>query len=75
MTDPNNSRQINLLLDSDPQPTLILAADATVSDYNRATRELLTISKAPTPDALLPVNTQALVQAAIGQGRAIEDVE
>ncbi|MBN8237572.1 PAS domain S-box protein [Marinobacter hydrocarbonoclasticus] len=75
MTDPNNSRQINLLLDSDPQPTLILAADATVSDCNRATRELLTISKAPTPDALLPVNTQALVQAAIGQGRAIEDVE
>ena len=75
MTDPNNSRQINLLLDSDPQPTLILAANATVSDCNRATRELLTTSKAPTPDALLPVNTQALVQAAIGQGRAIEDVE
>src|SRR5690554_2137759 len=75
MTNPNNSRQISLLLDSDPQPTLILAADATVSDCNRATRELLTSSKAPSPDTLLPVNTPALVQAAISQGRAIEDVE
>ncbi|MBN7769758.1 PAS domain S-box protein [Marinobacter daepoensis] len=75
MTDPSNHRRINLLLDSDPQPTLLLEVGATVSDWNQATQALLSSHDGPFPEDLLPTNAVALVKAALEQGRAIENVE
>ncbi|MGC8121050.1 PAS domain-containing sensor histidine kinase [Marinobacter sp. VGCF2001] len=75
MSIPNDIKKINPLLDSDPQPTMILDSEAQVTGCNPAAHELLLASRLASPERLLPVNAAALIQATLNQGRAIENVE
>ena len=63
------------LHDADPQPGLILDGIGTVLQGNRAARDLCRIADLASAHKLLPINAQALVHAALEQGRAIENVE
>ncbi|MDO6440939.1 PAS domain S-box protein [Marinobacter sp. 2_MG-2023] len=63
------------LSDADPQPGLILSADATLLHSNRAAEALQVANRLLSPVDLLPTNTQALVKATMAQVRAIENVE
>ncbi len=63
------------LLGGDPQPALLLDAEARALDMNGAFRALLGERGAATLAALLPVNRQQLVRACLTQGRAVEGVE
>lgn len=61
------------LLDKDPQPSLLVAADARPLVRNAALQALVT--SADGLQRWLPSNHPALVQACLQQGRAIEEVE
>ncbi|MFN2361370.1 MAG: ATP-binding protein [Marinobacter sp.] len=63
------------LSDSDPEAGLVLSVNSMVLTSNTASRDLA--RKAGTEEVadLLPINTQALINASLSQGRAIEDVE
>jgi len=63
------------LLGGDPQPALLLDAEARALDMNGAFRALLGERGAAALEALLPVNRQQLVRACLTQGRAVEGVE
>ncbi len=61
------------LLDKDPQPSLLVAADAQPLGQNAALQTL--ISGVGSLQRCLPGNHVALVHACLHQGRAIEEVE
>jgi len=63
------------LLDHDPQPSLLLDAQARPLELNAALRVLLEQLSLAECESLLPVNYVSLVQACLGQARAIENVE
>ncbi|WP_168233160.1 PAS domain-containing sensor histidine kinase [Pseudomonas veronii] len=63
------------LLDHDPQPSLLLDAQARPLELNAALRALLEQLSLAECESLLPVNYVSLVQACLGQARAIENVE
>lgn len=63
------------LHDADPQPGLILDADGTVLEGNRASRKLCQTANLASRSGLLPINILALVKSALEQDRAIENVE
>ncbi|UCZ86296.1 PAS domain S-box protein [Pseudomonas sp. L5B5] len=70
-----SSPHLSRWLGHDPQPSLLLDAEARPLDFNPALRDWL--DDAPVLDvaSLLPVNLPALVRACLDQQRAIEDVE
>ena len=63
------------LLAADPQPTVLLDAQAQLLDSNLAVQRLLGERPLSTLAQLLPVNYVPLVRACLSQGRAIEAVE
>ncbi len=63
------------LPDADPQPGLILDRDGGLLKASRSAIDLAGSAGLDNPDALLPVNTQALVHSCLQQTRAIENVE
>ncbi|MCW2272269.1 Sensor protein FixL [compost metagenome] len=63
------------LLDSDPQPSLLLDASCAVLAVNPALQAMLGPWPERSADYWLPSNLQALVTACLGQVRAISDVE
>ncbi len=63
------------LPDADPEAGLVLGSDTTVLASNPAAKALGQAAAIEDVAGLLPVNTQALVNACISQGRAIEGVE
>lgn len=63
------------LPDSDPDAGLVLGYDNTVLSSNPAARALVQRAGMAGLAGLLPVNTQALINACLSQGRAIADVE
>ncbi|AZC56406.1 PAS domain-containing sensor histidine kinase [Pseudomonas chlororaphis] len=62
-------------LGHDPQPSLLLDAEARPVDLNPALRQWLESEASSEVAALLPVNHPALVRACLEQQRAIEEVE
>ncbi|AZD35006.1 Sensory box histidine kinase [Pseudomonas chlororaphis subsp. aurantiaca] len=62
-------------LGHDPQPSLLLDAEARPVDLNPALRQWLDSEASSEVAALLPVNHPALVRACLEQQRAIEEVE
>ena len=62
-------------LGHDPQPSVLLDAQAQPLDLNPALEQWLETAAPCTVSALLPVNHPALVRACLEQQRAIEDVE
>ncbi|MBP5065486.1 PAS domain S-box protein [Pseudomonas chlororaphis] len=62
-------------LGHDPQPSLLLDAEARPVDLNPALRQWLDTDGPHEVSALLPVNHPALVRACLEQQRAIEEVE
>ncbi|WP_025804114.1 PAS domain-containing sensor histidine kinase [Pseudomonas chlororaphis] len=62
-------------LGHDPQPSLLLDAEARPVDLNPALRQWLDNEAPSEVSALLPVNHPALVRACLEQQRAIEEVE
>ncbi|AZD85145.1 Sensory box histidine kinase [Pseudomonas chlororaphis subsp. aureofaciens] len=62
-------------LGHDPQPSLLLDAEARPLDLNPALRQWLDAEASSEVAALLPVNHPALVRACLEQQRAIEEVE
>ncbi|QQZ44079.1 PAS domain S-box protein [Pseudomonas sp. SK3(2021)] len=62
-------------LGHDPQPSLLLDAEARPVDLNPALRQWLDSAAPSEVAALLPVNHPALVRACLEQQRAIEEVE
>ncbi|MGA3825110.1 PAS domain-containing sensor histidine kinase [Pseudomonas chlororaphis] len=62
-------------LGHDPQPSLLLDAEARPLDLNPALRQWLDAEESSEVAALLPVNHPALVRACLEQQRAIEEVE
>ncbi|MGN7742471.1 PAS domain-containing sensor histidine kinase [Pseudomonas sp. 22526] len=62
-------------LGHDPQPSLLLDAEARPVDLNPALRQWLDSEASSEVVALLPVNHPALVRACLEQQRAIEEVE
>ncbi|UUT23958.1 PAS domain S-box protein [Pseudomonas sp. T8] len=62
-------------LGHDPQPSLLLDAEARPVDLNPALRQWLDAEASSEVAALLPVNHPALVRACLEQQRAIEEVE
>ncbi|MGC5704425.1 PAS domain S-box protein [Pseudomonas sp. NFXW11] len=62
-------------LGHDPQPSLLLDAEARPLDLNPALRQWLDSTANGAVAALLPVNHPALVRACLEQQRAIEQVE
>lgn len=65
----------NALLGADPQPSLLLDAQAQPLQLNAAMLKLLGGRPLPTVAAFLPVNAAQLVRACLQQNRAIEEVE
>ena len=65
----------SLLLGSDPQPSLLLDAQARPLQLNAALLALLGPQPLTTLRHWLPVNAEQLVRACLQQGRAIEEVE
>ncbi len=63
------------LLGSDPQPSLLLDAQARPLQLNAAMLQLLGERPLPAALELLPVNAAQLVRACLQQGRAIDGVE
>ncbi|MDZ7887867.1 MAG: PAS domain S-box protein [Pseudomonas sp.] len=63
------------LLAADPQPSLLLDAEAQLLEYNLALQGLLAERPLSALTQLLPVNYVPLVRACLSQGRAIEAVE
>jgi len=63
------------LLGADPQPSLLLDAQAQPLQLNAAMLELLGERPLPAVAAFLPVNAAQLVRACLQQDRAIEEVE
>ena len=63
------------LLSSDPQPALLLDADARLLESNAALQGLLGARSLAQVGELLPVNHLPLVRACLEQSRAIEAVE
>ena len=63
------------LLSSDPQPALLLDADARLLESNAALQGLLGARSLAQVGELLPVNHLPLVRACLEQARAIEAVE
>jgi PAS domain-containing protein len=63
------------LLGSDPQPSLLLDAQARPLQLNAAMLKLLDERPLPAALELLPVNAAQLVRACLQQGRAIDGVE
>jgi hypothetical protein len=66
-------KTLSPLLAKDPQPSLLLAADARPLATNPALQALL--QEGPPLAAWLPANCAALVRACLRQHRAIADVE
>lgn len=62
-------------LGHDPQPSVLLDAQAQPLDLNPALEQWLETAAPCTVSVLLPVNLPALVRACLEQQRAIEDVE
>ncbi|AZE22657.1 PAS domain-containing sensor histidine kinase [Pseudomonas chlororaphis] len=62
-------------LGHDPQPSLLLDAEARPLDLNPALRQWLDAEASSEVAVLLPVNHPALVRACLEQQRAIEEVE
>lgn len=62
-------------LGHDPQPSLLLDAEARPVDLNPALRQWLDTEASSEVAALLPVNHRDLVRACLEQQRAIEEVE
>ncbi|MGV6956990.1 PAS domain-containing sensor histidine kinase [Pseudomonas chlororaphis] len=62
-------------LGHDPQPSLLLDAEARPVDLNPALRQWLDAEASSEVAVLLPVNHPALVRACLEQQRAIEEVE
>ncbi|AIC19232.1 histidine kinase [Pseudomonas chlororaphis] len=62
-------------LGHDPQPSLLLDAEARPVDLNPALRQWLDAEASSEVAALLPINHPALVRACLEQQRAIEEVE
>ncbi|WP_028682094.1 PAS domain-containing sensor histidine kinase [Pseudomonas chlororaphis] len=62
-------------LGHDPQPSLLLDAEARPLDLNPALRQWLDAEASSEVAALLPINHPALVRACLEQQRAIEEVE
>lgn len=65
----------NALLGADPQPSLLLDAQAQPLQLNAAMLKLLGERPLPAVAEFLPVNAVQLVRACLQQGRAIEEVE
>ncbi|MCL7944110.1 ATP-binding protein [Marinobacter sp. ATCH36] len=63
------------LSDSDPEAGLVLGADSMVLASNTAAMTLARTAGTQEVAGLLPINTQALINASLSQGRAIENVE
>src|SRR5690606_10913884 len=63
------------LLSADPQPTLLLDAEARLLESNAALQGLLGERSLAQVGELLPVNHLPLVRACLAQGRAVEAVE
>ncbi|WP_212631483.1 ATP-binding protein [Pseudomonas sp. KB-10] len=63
------------LLSSDPQPALLLDAEARLLESNAALQELLGERALTQVGELLPVNHLPLVRACLEQSRAVESVE
>ncbi|MGO2134983.1 PAS domain S-box protein [Marinobacter sp.] len=63
------------LSDADPQPSVILDNSAHPLRSNQAAETLWMANNLQGPSSLLPPNVKALVNAALNQARAIEDVE
>lgn len=75
MTPTTKTPKINALLDSDPQPALLVDSQLQIQGLNSAARALVPTSIGSARKHLLPVNSAALVQSALSQGRTIENVE
>lgn len=63
------------LLDNDPQPSLLLDANAVLRAANPAMRDELNGWPPQSLSVLLPANHAALVRACLGQQRAVAEVE
>ncbi|WP_372965290.1 sensor histidine kinase [Marinobacter sp.] len=75
MFNSDNPKSFTQLLPQDPSPSLIVSADSSVLSSNSAAKALLGTKNDQEYAQVLPVNTAALVQAALSQGRAIDEVE
>lgn len=75
MNTTKNPSDFNQLIPNDPQPTLVVSRKLQVLASNRAADTLIRDAELNRPEQLLPVNAAALVNSALDQGRAIEDVE
>ncbi len=74
MTTPDKLPALNKMFANDPQPTLIIDAEAQVLSCNPAARKLAGNNRLAEMQ-LLPVNIVALAASALAQSRAIENVE